>query len=175
MLVDAESFINAQVAATKAWQEESLRIRLAYHSNRNCSYYDKHQVNDEVYLEAQKAAWDLLAGSDDKTLAFIGANCRDYEGEVKLVLPLLPVTQRQLEDFAAEQGWCGYFDSLLEEAKEAGLFSEYHSPYSPAVAQLRRWFLLEVTSDKDLRTDLGRLVEAVVVEAAGTPVDFPAF
>lgn len=174
MLADAESFINAQAAATKAWQEESSNIR-STRSDLTDSYYEKYRVNNAAYDADRKTAWDLLAASDDKTLAFIGINCRCYEDEVLAVLPLLPATQKQLEDFAAEQGWCGYFDNLLEGAKEAGLFGEYHSLYSPAVAQLRSWFSLVVTSDRDLRTDLGRLVEAVVVEATGTPVDFPAF
>lgn len=70
---------------------------------------------------SREAAWDALKASGDPLVAWIAANCREYEDEAMEVLRALPASMDALDALARERGWCGVWSDFRERAEQAGV------------------------------------------------------
>lgn len=70
---------------------------------------------------AVSAAWDALKASSIPLVAWIAANCRDYEDEATVVLRALPASMDTLDALAREYDWCGVWREFRAQAEQDGV------------------------------------------------------
>lgn len=133
---------------------------------------EMEQAKADIYREMDDA-YAVLKGSSNTVIKWMAENIgrRDgYEGHVEAVLQGLPEgtdtpTYDDVEPIGRRGGWCEEWDTFLQRAVDAGLFTGTVPP--KALAELYGYLRGQVNSQLYDRTrnKLRRLIDAAVAEA----------
>lgn len=98
------------------------------------TYYTAQETRDAALWqlkrdkrERQAAAHQALMALDDKLVHWLMTDSvitRSYGSHRDVVLRNLPMSREEIDDFGANQGWCGEYRDLLERARLAGVLPD---------------------------------------------------
>lgn len=141
---------------TERYSDEFRRIQDAARAELN-------NLN-EALLTALESAWDALAASSDRGVAFIARVCKNhYRSEGVVALKALPLTRSELVELAERQGWCEEYERLADEAEEEGVFDPNRKPYGQQRRVLGQYIRENVSSY--YASLLRQKIDAAITEA----------
>lgn len=124
MLPQVQEFISTAEAIKKEVDEayEAYRRQPSLTEEEYATRRETYvKLRDGQYDKVREAGRKLAEATDDKLVKFIVERyLDDYYSSALTVLRRLPATAKELDDLAAEEGWCGVWDTAVDEAIEAG-------------------------------------------------------
>lgn len=168
MLPEVETFNQTIDAAAETYAEECTAATNEWRRAQNATTERIYNIRVNAAGEISKIrtdrAWELLAASQNRLIAWIGKNCRDNDDEARTVLEHLPLDYEGLIALADDRDWCtDVFDPYLRRAVADGAITGPAT--TPARADLIEWIADEL-SRSDIIT-LNKYLDAIVAEAVG--------
>lgn len=126
------------------------------------AYNNRVRVLEAVRDAALASARADLAVAGDELVAWIILNCGRYPDHQKIILEALPAPIDELRRICAAQGWCGEFDTLLQQAVRAGVLDDGRTPEWHVFEQ---WLRNYITNRESQIGEINGHIEKIVAAA----------
>jgi hypothetical protein len=123
MYPEVEQYLAAVKAAEDKYEEAAKQApRHDYDMSEDdcarCAFLNPIRAARDV---ATEAAMGQLAQASDPLVRWIAENCQSYPSAARTVLEALPASMAELNDLAADEGWCGTWEDFVRKAEYAGV------------------------------------------------------
>jgi hypothetical protein len=165
MYPEVENYATATQEAESVYNQMVNTAQTEYYAS---TFRDRRELHDARLTIARherrvaiQAAWDGLKMSEDKLVVWIAEHCQSHFSYAVQVLEILPATSAEIQALALEKDWCDTFDTLLDQAVEAGVLEDASGSDRPRNA-LTRWFRNNISSNRNNVDQLLQFVDQIV-------------
>lgn len=162
MLPEIQAYFDTTKAAHEAYDKDVNKANAANSDGSNYVLRDA-RVRSAAATRglALLEAWELLKGSDDPLVAFIGKECGGHVQYAEKILPVLPAPLAELQKIATEADWCSDWDNFVRKARLAGVLEPLTIPEELAAIQeqLYHEYGMSGSDAREVRARVEKLIE----------------